>query len=126
MTWEAVSGDDLTLLVWGLRAFLVLVNLLLVGILMACWWVIAGRAFAEFRRGWRADDLWLPFLRDERGEWGPLVSSRRWGAARAEQRGTAAALTWRWGFWMFVAVVLTIGVAGALWSIGRVLVRVWV
>ncbi len=96
--------DDLTLLLWATRAFVVLMTLLVVALFVGCWWVIAGRAFAEFRRGWRANDLWLPFLPNERGEWGPLVSIRWWSAARAPERGTTSALAWRWGFWMFSAV----------------------
>lgn len=114
------------LLVWGLRAFLVLVNLLLVVVLVSCWWLIAGRAFAEFWRGWRADDVWLPFLRDERGQWGPLTANRYWAIGRATERGGTSALAWRWGFWISQATVLTLGVAYALWAVVRMLALAWV
>lgn len=122
---EEVTMDDLTLLLWATRAFAVVVSLLVVALFVGCWWVIAGRAFAEFRRGWRANDLWLPFLPNERGEWGPLVSNRWWSAARAPERGTSAGLAWRWGFWMFAAVALTVGTIRGLWDVGQLVVLGW-
>lgn len=128
MTTEAVSLEDLTLLLWGLRAFLVVVNLLLVCVLLACWWIVAGRAFAGLWQGWRAGDLWLAFLPNERGEWGPFASDPglRGVFSGVRERGSSTALAWRWGLWMVAAVTLTVGVAGALWGVGRMLVLVWV
>ncbi|EAP97627.1 hypothetical protein JNB_19193 [Janibacter sp. HTCC2649] len=125
MATDEVSVEELTLLLWGIRAFLLLVSLLLAAILVACWWVVAGRAFAELGRGWRAHDLWLPFLRDERGEWGPLTSNPRWALARAEERGSTRALAWRWGFWIAAALGLTVGVLRGLWGVGQLLVLGW-
>lgn len=122
---EAVTVDDLTLLQVDSRVFLVVVSLLLAAILLTCWWILAGRAFAEFWRGWRASDLWLPFLRDERGEWGPLASNRWWSAHRATERGSAAALSWRWGFWVVAAVALTVGTIRGLWGVGQLVVLGW-
>jgi hypothetical protein len=119
------SMRDVTLLLWGTRAFLLLVSLVLAAILAVCWWVIAGRAFVELWRAWRSHDLWRPFLRDERGEWGPLTSNHWWSAARATERGSSGALAWRWGFWAFAAVGLTVGVLGGLWGVGQLLVLGW-
>lgn len=120
-----MSSQDLTLLLWAMRACLVVVNLLLAAVLLGAWWAIAGRAFAEFWRAWRADDLWRPFLRDERGEWGPLASNRWWSAHRATERGSGTALAWRWGFWMVSAIILTVGVLRGLWCVGQLLVLGW-
>lgn len=125
MTTDATSIEDLTVLVWGLRVFLVFVSLLLASLLVWGWWLVA-RAFSEFWRGWRAHDLWLPFLRDEHGQWGPLTSNRRWAIGRANERGSASALAWRWGFWLVQASALTWGVAYGLWAIVRMLALVWV
>lgn len=116
---------ELELLLWATRAFAVGVTLLALAVILACWWTIAGRAFTELWRGWRVGDLWLPFVPDERGEWGPLTSNIKWGAFRAAERGSTAALSWRWGWWMFAALALTVGVFHAVWGLGRLIVMVW-
>lgn len=99
-------------MVWGLRLFLVLVGTGVVAIAVLVVAVVVRPTVTEARRSRAAGDWWLPFLPQAQGGWGPLVSTPRRSAMRAQEPGSTWALTVRWGFWtlMSVLVVLAAGV----------------
>ena len=116
---------DLGLLLWGVRALLVIVTLGLLAVFFVVWRVLVIPVASEARRARAAGDGWAPFLRDARGEWGPLARNRWWATFRADEPGTSGALTWRWGWWTFTAVVVAAATAYAMWLWLRMLLSGW-
>lgn len=117
---------DLTGLVWGARLFLIVVSLAIFAMFFFAFWLLVRPVVTEFVRARAAGDLWLPFLPDEQGNYGPLASNRWWSLFRASSRGSSGDLAWRWGLWTLTSLGLTLGIVAALWAWGRGLARVWV
>ena len=114
-----LTETDVELLVWGARAFAVLVLLAVLLLLAAVWWFVVRPVLTEARRAQAAGDWWLPFLPGPDGSHGPLAANRWWSAMRASTPGSTGGLVLRWGFWTFTAVVLTLGMARSVWQLGR-------
>jgi hypothetical protein len=108
MTTMTAMDSDLGLLVWATRGFMLLVSLAVVAVVAFTWLVLVVPVGVEVRRAVSTGDWWYAFLPREHG-WGPLADNRWWALFRAERRGAATGLAWRWGFWVTEAVV----VAGA-------------
>ena len=85
---------------WGIRLFLVLVTLGIVGIAVLAIGVIVRPVVSEALRSRSAGNWWLPFLPDAAGGYGPLADNHWWSAMRSDTEGSTAGLTIRWGFWV--------------------------
>jgi hypothetical protein len=121
-----IRETDMTGLVWGVRLFLVVVSLALFAMFFFVLWLLVRPVVTEFFRARSAGDLWLPFLPDEQGRYGPLASNRWWSLFRADSRGSSGDLAWRWTAWVLTSVGLLVGSASAVWAWTRALSRAWV
>lgn len=109
---------ELTLLVWAAWGFAALMGLALVALLVGAWWFTSRPVFVDFARARAAGDLWRPFLPDERGQWGRLVSSRMQSALRVDTPGTDTGLWLRWGCLLGLHGAMTLMlVAVPLWAV---------
>ena len=116
---------ELGLLLWAVRAMLVVVTLVLLVMFAVVWRVLVIPVVSEAQRARTEGNGWAPFLRDARGQWGPLASNRWWATFRADEPGTSGALAWRWGWWAFTAVVVAGATLYCLWLWARMLVSGW-
>lgn len=121
-----IRETDMTGLVWGVRLFLVVVSVALFAMFFFVLWLLVKPVVSEFFRARSAGDMWLPFVPNERGGYGPLASNRWWSVFRSESRGSSGELAWRWTAWVLTSVGLTVGSAAALWAWTRALARTWV
>ena len=110
---------------WGIRIFLVVGGLLLLGIVALVLWFIVRPVVREAQRARAAGNWWLPFLPQEDGRWGPLADNHWWSAFRAETPGSSAGLAVRWGFWAVMALLLTVATVMIVVNGARLIASGW-
>lgn len=109
MSGLALLETDLTLFVWAVRLFLVVVTLGLAAVLVGAPVLFTRPVLTELLRARALGDAWAPFAPDGAGRHGPLAENRHWAVMRAPARRTTAGLVARWGWWVFSGVVLVGG-----------------
>lgn len=110
---------------WGARAFLVLVALLLVAALAWVFRVFTVTVVQEAVRARRVGNAWAPFEPGAAGDFGPLAGNRWWSVFRAPAHRTSAALAWRWAAWGSTAAVVALASVGAAGQVARLVAHGW-